>query len=49
MDGFAREHVVMPATPFTLEPNVYDAVKTARIATAGLTAWGTLHTESKVK
>jgi NADPH:quinone reductase-like Zn-dependent oxidoreductase len=49
MDGFAREHVVMPATAFTLAPNGYDAVEAATITTAGLTAWRALVVDGKLK
>ena len=38
IDGFACEHVVLPATAFTA-PVGYDAVEAATITTAGLTAW----------
>ena len=42
IDGFAQEHVVLPATAFTHAPKGYDAVEAATITTAGLTAWRAL-------
>lgn len=49
MDGFARDHVVMPATAFTKAPRGYDAVEAATITTAGLTAWRALVVDGKLK
>jgi NADPH:quinone reductase-like Zn-dependent oxidoreductase len=49
MDGFARAHVVMPATAFTRAPKNYDAVEAATITTAGLTAWRALVVDGKLK
>lgn len=49
MDGFARDHVVMPAKAFTKAPKGYDAVEAATITTAGLTAWRALVVDGKLK
>lgn len=49
IDGFAREHVVLPATAFTHAPKGYDAVEAATITTAGLTAWRALVVDGKLK
>lgn len=49
IDGFAREHVVLPATAFTRAPRGYDAVEAATITTAGLTAWRALVVDGKLK
>ena len=49
IDGFAREHVVLPATAFTRSPKGYDAVEAATITTAGLTAWRALVVDGKLK
>ena len=49
MDGFAQEHVVLPATAFTHAPRAYDAVEAATITTAGLTAWRALVVDGKLK
>ncbi|WP_308813749.1 NAD(P)-dependent alcohol dehydrogenase [Sphingomonas sp. GV3] len=49
IDGFARDHVVMPATAFTRAPRGYDAVEAATITTAGLTAWRALVVDGKLK
>jgi NADPH:quinone reductase-like Zn-dependent oxidoreductase len=49
IDGFAREHVVLPATAFTRAPLGYDAVEAATITTAGLTAWRALVGDGKLK
>jgi len=49
IDGFAREHVVLPATAFTRAPQGYDAVEAATITTAGLTAWRALVVDGKLK
>ena len=49
IDGFAREHVVLPATAFTHAPQGYDAVEAATITTAGLTAWRALVVDGKLK
>jgi NADPH:quinone reductase-like Zn-dependent oxidoreductase len=49
IDGFAREHVVLPATAFTHAPKGYDAVEAATITTAGLTAWRALVADGKLK
>lgn len=49
IDGFARDHVVLPATAFTKAPKGYDAVEAATITTAGLTAWRALVVDGKLK
>jgi len=49
IDGFAQEHVVLPATAFTHAPAGYDAVEAATITTAGLTAWRALVVDGKLK
>lgn len=49
IDGFAQEHVVVPATAFTHAPRGYDAVEAATITTAGLTAWRALVVDGKLK
>ncbi|WP_128255833.1 zinc-dependent alcohol dehydrogenase family protein [Falsirhodobacter deserti] len=49
IDGFAQEHVVLPATAFTRAPLGYDAVEAATITTAGLTAWRALVVDGKLK
>ena len=49
LDGFAREHVVLPATAFTRAPAGYDAVEAATITTAGLTAWRALVVDGGLK
>ena len=49
IDGFAQEHIVLPATAFTLAPRGYDAVEAATITTAGLTAWRALVVDGKLK
>jgi len=49
IDGFAQEHVVLPATAFTSAPRGYDAVEAATITTAGLTAWRALVVDGKLK
>ena len=49
IDGFAQEHVVLPATAFTRAPGGYDAVEAATITTAGLTAWRALVVDGKLK
>jgi NADPH:quinone reductase-like Zn-dependent oxidoreductase len=49
LDGFAREHVVLPATAFTHAPRGYDAVEAATITTAGLTAWRALIVDGNLK
>lgn len=49
IDGFAQEHVVLPATAFTRAPAGYDAVEAATITTAGLTAWRALVADGKLK
>ena len=49
IDGFAQEHVVLPATAFTRAPSAYDAVEAATITTAGLTAWRALVVDGKLK
>ncbi|MBP0446553.1 NAD(P)-dependent alcohol dehydrogenase [Roseomonas sp. SSH11] len=42
IDGFAQEHVVLPATAFTHAPRGFSHVEAATITTAGLTAWRAL-------
>ena len=49
IDGFAQEHVVLPATAFTHAPRGYDAVEAATITTAGLTAWRALVVDGGLK
>jgi len=49
IDGFAQEHVVLPATAFTHAPKGYDAVEAATITTAGLTAWRALVVDARIK
>ncbi|MET0375268.1 MAG: NAD(P)-dependent alcohol dehydrogenase [Rhizorhabdus sp.] len=49
IDGFAQDHVVLPATAFTHAPRGYDAVEAATITTAGLTAWRALVVDGKLK
>ena len=49
IDGFAQEHVVLPATAFTHAPKGFDAVEAATITTAGLTAWRALVVDGKLK
>jgi NADPH:quinone reductase-like Zn-dependent oxidoreductase len=49
IDGFAQEHVVLPATAFTQALTGYDAVEAATITTAGLTAWRALVVDGKLK
>jgi NADPH:quinone reductase-like Zn-dependent oxidoreductase len=49
IDGFARDHAVLPATAFTHVPKGYDAVEAATITTAGLTAWRALIVEGQLK
>jgi NADPH:quinone reductase-like Zn-dependent oxidoreductase len=49
LDGFAREHAVLPASAFTHAPRDYDAVEAATITTAGLTAWRALIVDGKLK
>lgn len=49
IDGFAQEHVVLPATAFTHAPKGYDAVEAATITTAGLTAWRSLVVDGQLK
>ncbi len=49
IDGYAREHVVVPATAMTQAPKGYDAVEAASITTAGLTAWRALIVDGKLK
>jgi len=49
IDGFAQEHVVLPASAFTHAPKGYDAVEAATITTAGLTAWRALVVDAQIK
>lgn len=49
IDGFAQEHVVLPATAFTHVPRGYNPVEAATITTAGLTAWRALIVNGKLK
>jgi NADPH:quinone reductase-like Zn-dependent oxidoreductase len=49
IDGFAQEHVVLPATAFTRAPQGFNAVEAATITTAGLTAWRALIVDGKLK
>jgi NADPH:quinone reductase-like Zn-dependent oxidoreductase len=49
IDGFAQDHVVLPATAFTHAPKGFDAVEAAAITTAGLTAWRALIVDGTLK
>ena len=49
IDGFAQEHVILPATAVTRAPKGFDAVEAATITTAGLTAWRALIVDGKLK
>jgi NADPH:quinone reductase-like Zn-dependent oxidoreductase len=49
IDGFAQEHVVLPATAVTRAPKGFDPVEAATITTAGLTAWRALIVDGKLK
>ena len=49
IDGFAREHVVLPATAFTRAPRGFSHVEAATITTAGLTAWRALVVDGALK
>lgn len=49
IDGFAQEHAVLPATAVTRAPKSYDAVESATITTAGLTAWRALIVDGTLK
>ena len=49
IDGFAREHAVLPATAVTRAPKGFDAVEASTITTAGLTAWRALIVDGKLK
>jgi len=49
MDGFAQEHVVLPATAFTRAPHGFSHVEAATITTAGLTAWRALVVDGGLK
>jgi NADPH:quinone reductase-like Zn-dependent oxidoreductase len=49
IDGFAQEHVVLPATAFTRAPTGFSHVEAATITTAGLTAWRALVVDGGLK
>lgn len=49
IDGFAREHVVLPATAFTKAPTGWSHEEAATITTAGLTAWRALVVDGGLK
>lgn len=49
IDGFACEHVVRPATAFTLAPRGWSHAEAATITTAGLTAWRALVSNGSLK
>jgi NADPH:quinone reductase-like Zn-dependent oxidoreductase len=49
IDGFAQEHVVLPATAFTRAPAGFSHVEAATITTAGLTAWRALVVDGGLK
>ncbi|MFH5923212.1 zinc-dependent alcohol dehydrogenase family protein [Roseomonas xinghualingensis] len=49
LDGFAQEHVVLPATAFTRAPQGFSHVEAATITTAGLTAWRALVVDGGLK
>lgn len=42
VDGFAREHITLPATAFTHAPTGWSHAEAATLTTAGLTAWRAL-------
>ncbi|WP_085810169.1 NAD(P)-dependent alcohol dehydrogenase [Sphingomonas sp. TZW2008] len=49
IDGFAREHAVLPATAFTKAPAGWSHAEAATITTAGLTAWRALVVDGGLK
>lgn len=49
VDGYAREHVVRPATAFTRAPAGYEHAEAATLTTAGLTAWRALVVNGGIK
>jgi NADPH:quinone reductase-like Zn-dependent oxidoreductase len=49
VDGFAREHVTMPATAFTHTPKDYSHAEAATLTCAGLTAWRALMVDGNLK
>ncbi|SHJ29032.1 NADPH:quinone reductase [Roseomonas rosea] len=49
IDGFAREHAILPATAFTRAPRGFSHVEAATITTAGLTAWRALVVDGALK
>ncbi len=49
VDGYAREHVVRPATWFTRAPAHLSLTEAATLPTAGLTAWRALVGDGKLK
>lgn len=49
VDGYAREHVVAPATAFTAAPRGWRHEESATLTTAGLTAWRALVEEGGLK
>jgi NADPH:quinone reductase-like Zn-dependent oxidoreductase len=49
VDGFAAEHVVMPAHGFTHAPAGYSHAEAATLTTAGLTAWRALVVNGRLK
>ncbi|TAM11785.1 MAG: NAD(P)-dependent alcohol dehydrogenase [Nevskiaceae bacterium] len=49
IDGFACEHVIRPASAFTLAPRGWSHAEAATITTAGLTAWRALVVDGALK
>ena len=49
VDGYAREHVVAPATAFTRAPKGYSFAEAATLTTAGVTAWRALVVNGALK
>ncbi len=49
VDGYAREHVVRPATWFTRAPRNWTAAESATLTTAGVTAWRALVGDGALK
>lgn len=48
-DGFAAEHVIRPASHFTLAPDHWSHAEAATLTTSGLTAWRALVVDAKLK
>jgi NADPH:quinone reductase-like Zn-dependent oxidoreductase len=49
VDGYAREHVVAPATAFTRAPKGYSFTEAATLTAAGVTAWRALVVNGALK